>query len=166
MDTFTEDLVFPHSTPQLLQVRSLSHLLKEPKFPSEFETEYIRLLERFEVVLLQTSQTLLIPARLSRKKPASILLPPASAGCKMMMSFVVGNDVICYLRMTSFVVKNGVIYCLRMTSFVVKNDVIYCLRMTSFVKNDVIYCLRMTSFGFKNDVIYCLRMTSFVVKIE
>ena len=68
---------------QLLQVRSLSHLLKEPKFPAEFMPEYICLLERFEVVLSQTSQTLLIPSRLPRKKPSSIILPPASPGCEL-----------------------------------------------------------------------------------
>lgn len=31
---------------QLLKVKSILHLLKEPKFPSEFIIEYIRLLER------------------------------------------------------------------------------------------------------------------------
>ena len=73
---------------QLLQVHSLSHLLKEPKFPSEFLPEYIRLLERFEVVLSQTSHTLLIPSRLPKRKPPSILLPPASPRCEMMMSLL------------------------------------------------------------------------------
>ena len=73
---------------QLLQVHSLSHLLKEPKFPSEFLPEYIRLLERFEVVLSQTSHTLLIPSPLPKRKPPSILLPPASPGCEMMMSLL------------------------------------------------------------------------------
>ena len=31
---------------QLLKVKNVLHLLKEPKFPSEFTIEYIRLLER------------------------------------------------------------------------------------------------------------------------
>ena len=76
------------SSIQLLQVHSLSHLLKEPKFPSEFLPEYIRLLERFEVVLSQTSHTLLIPSRLPKRKSPSVLLPPASPGCEMMMSLL------------------------------------------------------------------------------
>ena len=74
---------------QLLQVRHLSHLLKEPKFPSQFMPEYIRLLERFEVVLSQTPHTLLIPSHLPRKKPLSVIPPPASPGCEKMPLFVV-----------------------------------------------------------------------------
>lgn len=67
----------------------IPHLLKEPKFPSQFIPEYIRLLERFEVVLSQTPQTLLIPSRLPRAKPSSVTLPPASPGCeKMSFSFL------------------------------------------------------------------------------
>lgn len=75
-------------SPQLLQVSHIPHLLKEPKFPSQFIPEYIRLLERFEVVLSQTPQTLLIPSRLPRVKPSSVTLPPASPGCEMMSSFI------------------------------------------------------------------------------
>lgn len=67
----------------------IPHLLKEPKFPSQFIPEYIRLLERFEVVLFQTPQTLLIPSRLPRVKPSSVTLPPASPGCEMMSLFAV-----------------------------------------------------------------------------
>ena len=77
-------LLFPSS--QLLQVRSLSHLLKEPKFPAVYMREYIQLLERFEVVLSQTAQTLLIPSRLPKSKPPSVLLPPASPGCETQYS--------------------------------------------------------------------------------
>ena len=85
----TRNRFFPSSLPpQLLQVRSLPHLLKEPKFPSEFMPEYVRLLERFEVVLSQTPHTLLIPSRLAKKKPSSLALPPASAGGET-------DDIIC-----------------------------------------------------------------------
>jgi hypothetical protein len=72
----------------LLQVHSLSHLLKEPKFPSEFLPEYIRLLERFEVVLSQTSHTLLIPSPLPKRKPPSVLLPPASPGSQIICRYL------------------------------------------------------------------------------
>jgi len=66
----------------LLKVKNIFHLLKEPKFPSEFILEYIRLLERFEVAHRQTPDTLLIPSRLPQKKPSSVVLPPANPGCK------------------------------------------------------------------------------------
>ena len=40
------------------------------------------------MVLSQTSHTLLIPSRLPKRKPPSVLLPPASPGCEMMMSLL------------------------------------------------------------------------------
>ena len=39
------------------------------------------------MILSQTPHTLLIPSRLSKQKPPSVVLPPASPGCESMMVY-------------------------------------------------------------------------------
>ena len=62
---------------------------KSQSFPlSSCRSTFVYCMERFEVVLSQTSYTLLIPSPLPKRKPPSVLLPPASPGCEMMMSLL------------------------------------------------------------------------------
>ncbi|KAL5473187.1 hypothetical protein EMCRGX_G027636 [Ephydatia muelleri] len=76
----------------LLPVKSIPHVLKEPEFPGAYISEYIRLLEKFEVALHQTQQDLLIPSCLPKKRPSEVL--PVSTTSA---SHIVRRYAVCYI---------------------------------------------------------------------
>jgi leucine-rich repeat kinase 2 len=52
-----------------LELSDFDLLLRPPTYPSEYRDEYVRLLERFEVAIRQTSSTVLIPSHLPANRP-------------------------------------------------------------------------------------------------